>query len=180
VSLHVQGARQEQIDGKQSFTVVDERQEKVGGRYALRAKGQAHYVAGQAIVAEAAQDFTLAGPGGFLRIDASGVTIEGTAVKINVSGTPGKGKGSKPEAPDQPNIELPPHDGYFVVTEEESTTPVAGQRYRITRESGEVIEGRTDEKGRTSVVATNGAERLSLELLSDKGEAIRPKADEGP
>ncbi|MGK3961299.1 type VI secretion system Vgr family protein [Sorangium sp. So ce118] len=180
VSVQVRGARAEQIDGKRSLAVVGERQEKVEGRYALRAKGQAHYAAGEAIVAEAAQDFTLAGPGGFLRIDASGVTIEGTVVKINVSGKPGKGKGSKPEAPAQPEVELPPHDGHFVVIDEESNAPVTGQRYRITRESGEVIEGRTDERGSTQVVATNGPERLSLELLPDRGAELRPKADKGP
>lgn len=180
VSLLVRGARRERIDGKQSLTVVADRQEKVDGRYALRTQGQAHYAAGQVIVEEAAQEVTLAGPGGFLRIDASGVTISGTVVKINVSGTPGKGKGSRPETPEQPNLKLEPHDGYFLVTEEESTMPVAGQKYRITRESGEVIEGVTDAQGRTSVVATDGAERLELELISDKAEAARPKADEGP
>jgi type VI secretion system secreted protein VgrG len=180
VSLVVKGSRREKIDGKQSLTVADDRQEKVGGRYALHAEGEAHYVAGEAIVEEAAQDFTLRGPGGFLRIDEGGVTIVGTLVKIQVSGSPGTGKGSHPDAPDRAKIDVLPHDGYFVVTEEGSTTPVAGQSYTITRESGEVIQGVTDSEGRTRVVVTDGAEHLELELTSDNANALRPKADGGP
>jgi type VI secretion system secreted protein VgrG len=180
VSLVVKGARRETIDGKQSLTVADDRHEKVGGRYALHAGDGAHYVAGEAIVEEAGQDFTLRGPGGFLRIDESGVTIVGTLVKINVSGSPGTGKGSHPDAPDRAKIDPLPHDGYFVVTEEGSTHPVAGQGYTITRESGEVVQGVTDSQGRTSVVVTDGAEHLDLDLTSDKASALRPKADGGP
>jgi hypothetical protein len=71
----------------------------VKGRLALRARKQVHAVA-EGIVGEGLEDVTVAGPGGFLRIDASGITIAGTLVKINVSGSPGKGPGSKPEVPD--------------------------------------------------------------------------------
>ncbi len=50
-----------------------------------------------------AADVTFKGPGGFIRIDASGVTISGTLVEINVGGSAGEGRGSKPELPDLPN-----------------------------------------------------------------------------
>jgi len=50
------------------------------------------------MIGEAA-DATIKGPGGFIRIDASGVTIVGTMVDINVRGTPGDGKGSAPALP---------------------------------------------------------------------------------
>ena len=36
------------------------------------------------------------GPGGFIRIDASGITIRGKVVRINSGGAPGVGSGSSP------------------------------------------------------------------------------------
>jgi type VI secretion system secreted protein VgrG len=48
-----------------------------------------------------AEDLTLKGPGGFIRIDGSGVTIRGTKVYINSGGSPGEGAGASPEAPDE-------------------------------------------------------------------------------
>ncbi|WP_437638687.1 type VI secretion system Vgr family protein [Sorangium sp. So ce854] len=100
--LEVRGSRREVIAGKQSLTVVQDRQDEVGGRYAVRAEKAIHHVGGEAYVGEGAEEVTLRGPGGFIRIDGSGVTIQGTLVKINVSGSPGKGKGAKPEPPDAP------------------------------------------------------------------------------
>ncbi|WP_437994730.1 type VI secretion system tip protein TssI/VgrG [Sorangium sp. So ce185] len=99
--LEVRGSRREVIAGKQSLTVVQDRQDEVGGRYAVRAEKAMHHVGGEAYVGEGAEEVTLRGPGGFIRIDGSGVTIKGTLVKINVSGSPGKGKGAKPEPPDE-------------------------------------------------------------------------------
>jgi type VI secretion system secreted protein VgrG len=41
------------------------------------------------MVGEGGSGVTVRGPGGFLRIDAAGVTIVGTMVKINAGGGPG-------------------------------------------------------------------------------------------
>jgi type VI secretion system secreted protein VgrG len=79
------------------------RQERVGRRYALEAGTEIHLKAGEAVVIEGVEDLTLAGPGGFIRIDHSGVTIKGRLVKINSgSGTPGVGSGAAPAEPEQP------------------------------------------------------------------------------
>lgn len=99
--VEVRGGRSERVDGKQSLTVAEDRDEQVGGQYALKAREQVHVVAGEGLVGEAKDEVTVSGPGGFLRIDASGVTIVGTVVKINAGGTPRKGKGSKPEGPEE-------------------------------------------------------------------------------
>ena len=42
---------------------------------------------------------TLKGPGGFVAIDATGVTISGTLVKINAGGSPGMSQPAKPKDP---------------------------------------------------------------------------------
>ncbi len=51
---------------------------------------------------EAVSDLTLKGPGGFIMIDAGGVTIQGTLVKINCDGSPGSGADAKPAGPKDP------------------------------------------------------------------------------
>ncbi|AKT42611.1 type VI secretion system tip protein TssI/VgrG [Chondromyces crocatus] len=97
--LIVKGSRRHTIDGNRSLTVAQERHQKIEGRYASKANEQLHVVAGETLVGEGADDVTLKGPGGFLRMDASGITIKGTVVKINVGGSPGRGRGSRPELP---------------------------------------------------------------------------------
>jgi hypothetical protein len=74
----------------------------VGGNDSLSAGGEVHVKAGGAVVIEGVEDLTLRGPGGFIRIDAMGVTIVGTLVNINSGGMPGisTARGDA-EAPDQ-------------------------------------------------------------------------------
>ena len=69
--------------------------------HALAVGEEIHIAAGTALVIEAARDLTLKGPGGFIRIDASGVTISGDVVRINSGGAPGSGKGASPDAPEE-------------------------------------------------------------------------------
>jgi type VI secretion system secreted protein VgrG len=102
VHLHVQGKRSESVEGKQSLTLFADQQEKVDGSHAL-ATGQAiHFLAGEDLVGEGVSSVTFKGPGGFVHIDAGGVTIKGTIVDINVGGSPGDGVVSSPEPPDEP------------------------------------------------------------------------------
>jgi len=97
--LEVRGSRSELVLKDQSLTMVEDQQERVEGSHALRAAQQVHHIAGEEYVGEGADDVTIRGPGGFIRIDAAGITIKGTVVKINVSGSPGAGRGSHPEPP---------------------------------------------------------------------------------
>ena len=101
VHVHVEGRRNERIDLSQSLTVVVDQFEEVSGNHALTAGREIHFAAIELLVAQG-NDVTLRGPGGFIRMNAAGVTIVGTRVEINVSGTAGNGKGSKPELPDEP------------------------------------------------------------------------------
>jgi hypothetical protein len=108
--LHVKGKRNERIDGTQSLTLLLDQFESVDGSYALSAGTDIHFDALEKLIGEAS-DVTLKGPGGFIRMNAGGVTISGTIVEINVGGSSGKGKGSKPqlpELPDEAKIEMPP------------------------------------------------------------------------
>jgi type VI secretion system secreted protein VgrG len=96
---HVVGNRAERVKKTHSLMVLEEKHEKVGETFAREAGNEHHIVAGEELVGEAAADVTLKGPGGFIRIDATGVSISGTFVKINVSGRPGHGHGVNVQDP---------------------------------------------------------------------------------
>ncbi|XXT18673.1 type VI secretion system tip protein TssI/VgrG [Sorangium sp. So ce429] len=98
--LKVKGSSKQKVEGGQSLTVVGDQQQKVGKKHALEAGKEIHIKSGDKLVIEAAQDLTIKTPGGFMRIDASGVTIKGIVVKINSGGSPGTGSGSIPEEPE--------------------------------------------------------------------------------
>lgn len=95
LNLHGKEDRKDRTGQDHSLFVYQEKQEKVKGNYARQAGKEIHFKAGDATVGQA-PDITLEGPGGFVRIDATGVTISGTKVDINVGGSPGNGHGSRP------------------------------------------------------------------------------------
>jgi type VI secretion system secreted protein VgrG len=99
--LTVWGKRNQKVGGTHSLAVDGDRHEKVGKNHALAAGEEIHLAAGTSLVIEAARDLTLKGPGGFIRIDQSGVTIRGRMVRINSGGSAGRGKGASPEAPEE-------------------------------------------------------------------------------
>jgi len=99
--LRIWGKRNQKIDGTSSLTVKGDRQELVGKNHALAAGEEIHIAAGTALVIEASKDLTLKGPGGFIRINQSGIIIRGKQVLINSGGSPGSGKGASPEEPDE-------------------------------------------------------------------------------
>ncbi|MBK8597338.1 MAG: type VI secretion system tip protein VgrG [Holophagales bacterium] len=97
--LKVAGSQNEQVSGKTSLSVGGDRHAKVGGSDAVEAAMEIHLKAGMKVVLEAGLELTLKGPGGFVKIDPMGVTINGNLVLINSGGSPGSGSGASPEGP---------------------------------------------------------------------------------
>jgi type VI secretion system secreted protein VgrG len=123
VHVRVNGKRSERIDQSQSLTVIVDQFEEVTGSHALSAGKEIHFSAIEKLVAEG-NDVTLKGPGGFIRLNGAGITIVGTRVEINVSGTAGNGRGSKPLLPDDPKkAKIKTDDGDEDPDEEEAADP---------------------------------------------------------
>jgi type VI secretion system secreted protein VgrG len=97
--LHITSNRNEKVDGNQSLTVGQNQQEKVGMKHAVDAGQEIHLKAGMKVILEAGMQLTIKGPGGFVDIGPSGVTIQGIMVLINSGGAAGSGSGSSPTAP---------------------------------------------------------------------------------
>jgi len=99
--LIIKGNHSEKIDGGCSLTLGGDSHTKVGGNIAQEAgsAGEIHLKAGMKVIIEAGVQISLKGPGGFIDIGPSGVTIQGTMVLINSGGAAGSGGGCKPKAP---------------------------------------------------------------------------------
>jgi len=137
----------EQIDGKDSLIVVMDRHEKVEEDDALEAGSNIHLFANEDAVIEA-PDITIQGPGGFIRIDGTGVTISGTLVLINDGGSPGTAPDASPDLPEEPPD--PKGKTWLELTlrnEYEPFDPVPFARYRVTLPDGSVREGKLNEEG---------------------------------
>lgn len=97
----VKGDHNQKVSGALSINVTQDIQEKAGQKYALQA-GQIHLKAGMKVVIEAGTQLTIKVGGNFVTIDQSGVTIQGTMVKINSGGAAGSGSGCSPATPADP------------------------------------------------------------------------------
>ncbi|WP_069472306.1 type VI secretion system Vgr family protein [Candidatus Marithrix sp. Canyon 246] len=101
-NLTVKGNDTTQVIGHQSSEIKKSLHEKIGKGYFNDTGMQIHFKAGQKIVIDAGMDITLNAGGSFVRINASGVTIQGPMIKINSGGSAGKIKAAKPKTPKQP------------------------------------------------------------------------------
>ena len=105
--LHVKSGRMEKIDGSQSLTVGVDQEEKIGSKHTVDAGQEIHLKAGMKVVMEAGMELTIKAAGGFIKIDPSGVTVQGTLVRINSGGAAGSGSGSSPSAPQDAQEAVP-------------------------------------------------------------------------
>jgi type VI secretion system secreted protein VgrG len=97
----IKGNQNVDVNGTASLTVGQKLQQKVGQAAALEAGQEIHLKGGMKVIIEAGMQLSLKGPGGFVDIGPSGVTIQGTMVLINSGGAAGSGSGSSPTAAKQ-------------------------------------------------------------------------------
>jgi type VI secretion system secreted protein VgrG len=99
----VGGDHKEKVGGDVSLDVGGSRDEKVGTKHAVDSGQEIHLKAGMKVIIEGGMQVSLKGPGGFVDIGPSGVTIQGTMVLINSGGSAGSGSGSNPKSPKDPD-----------------------------------------------------------------------------
>ena len=98
----VKGDHNQKIDGTFSIDVGSDVQQKTANNYAHEAGSEIHLKAGSKFILEAGSEITIKAGGSFIKLDASGVTVVGSMVKLNSGGSPGSGKGASPDAPKAP------------------------------------------------------------------------------
>lgn len=114
----VKGSHLEKIQGDADRSVGQNSNEKIGANYSLQvgtnqynktgmlhvldAGQEMHIKGGMTVVIEGGVGLCLSGPGGFISIDASGVTIQGMLVKINSGGEQLEGSPAQVQDPKDP------------------------------------------------------------------------------
>ncbi|UFI47132.1 type VI secretion system Vgr family protein [Pseudomonas savastanoi] len=96
------------VDGNRLTEVKADDHLTVGGTQHIRvvdgllahAGQEIHLKAGNKLIIEAGLEITFKAGGSFIKIDAGGVTVNGSQVKLNSGGSPGKGSEAAPILPD--------------------------------------------------------------------------------
>lgn len=101
--LVVGGDRNVQIGGDASAAVGGSLVSSIGRGHAETAGQEIVLNAGTKIVLVAGAEITLQAPGGFVKVDPTGVTLQGTLVNINSGGAPGVGTSETPKSPRRPD-----------------------------------------------------------------------------
>ncbi len=116
-SSKVDRDRTEATGRKLSQTIGEQQVVQIGENYQLKTGKTQYFQSGQQIVLESGQSLTIRSSGGFIKIDDSGITIQGKAVNLNSGGSPGVGfpvqaniaKAAMPAtAGDLSDLEMPP------------------------------------------------------------------------
>ncbi len=91
--------RKTEIRANDHLTVGNTQHVKIGSGQFVEAGNEIHYYAGSKAVIEAGMELTASGGGSFLKLDPSGVTLNGATIKINSGGAAGTGSGLSILAP---------------------------------------------------------------------------------
>ncbi|MCU6243951.1 type VI secretion system tip protein VgrG [Enterobacter asburiae] len=100
------GGEVTRIEGSRQTTLTGSEEAIIGANHRTVVNND-HYLKATDIVLEAGQSFTVKGPGGFMTIDESGITLQGNLVKVNEGGSPGVGTAPvsvEPESPAAPAL----------------------------------------------------------------------------
>ena len=103
----------EKVGMNYSLNVGMNQYDKVGMVYVVDAGMEAHIKGGMTVVIEGGMGVCLSGPGGFVSIDPSGVTIQGMMVRINSGGASLEGSPAQTQDPLSPDSPTAPKDPKF-------------------------------------------------------------------
>ncbi len=91
----IHGDRKSEVRASDHLTVGNTQHVRIGSGQFVEAGNEVHYYAGSKVVIDAGMELTASGGGSFLKLDPSGVTLNGAAIKMNSGGAPGTGSGLK-------------------------------------------------------------------------------------
>ncbi|WP_188635912.1 type VI secretion system tip protein TssI/VgrG, partial [Halopseudomonas pertucinogena] len=175
--------RKTEIRADDHLTVAHNQHIKLGQGQFIEAGREIHYHAGDKVVIDAGMELTARGGGSFLKLDPSGVTLNGPIIRINAGGAAGRGSGLGILQPAVPALVDMARNGSLLsnLTQERydeqcrfvtcHNKPIPGLTAAILvpGESAPRIF-RSDSDGRSSRVATDQSENLEVHLLWDELE----------
>ncbi|WP_185267963.1 type VI secretion system Vgr family protein [Halopseudomonas xiamenensis] len=87
------GDRKTEIKADDHLTVGNNQHIKLGQGQFIEASEEIHYYAGNKVVIEAGMELTAKVGGSFIKLDPSGITLNGPSIRINAGGAAGRGSG---------------------------------------------------------------------------------------
>lgn len=96
------GDRRSEVKANDHLTVGNNQHVKIGTGQFIEAGNEIHLSSGLKVVLEAGSELTFKAAGSFIKLDGSGITIVGPVIRMNSGGSPGKGSGAAPIAPELP------------------------------------------------------------------------------
>ena len=87
------GDRRTEIKADDHLTVGGTQHVKIGTAQLIETGHEIHYYAGDTLVIDAGMELTAKGGGSFLKLDPSGVTLNGPSIRVNSGGAAGRGSG---------------------------------------------------------------------------------------
>lgn len=91
--LTIKGESRTNIKKNNSINASGSIQQKVSDKTIIDSGSEVHLKAGNKIVLDGGDELTIAASGSFIKLDASGVTVVGSAVNLNSGGSAGAGSG---------------------------------------------------------------------------------------
>jgi type VI secretion system secreted protein VgrG len=141
------------------LTVKGSSHTRIREKWLVWAGREIHGAAGRKTVIEAGSELTLKAGGAFIRLDPSGVYINGAKVKLNSGGGPGSGTGAKPLLPIVPE-HVDKFTEHFIV--ESKGRPLVDVAYEMELENGAIVQGTTNCDGDTHVEIDDISKNIKL------------------
>ena len=91
--MTVNGQLREKVAADKTMTIGDSLQQKVQRKTAIDSGDEVHLKAGNKIVLDAGSAITIKAGGSFVKVDAGGVHLVGSAINLNSGGSAGSGSG---------------------------------------------------------------------------------------
>ncbi|MFO0838744.1 MAG: type VI secretion system tip protein TssI/VgrG [Phycisphaerae bacterium] len=152
----------EKIGGKHSHETTGDYGLKVGGNHSNETSQNLYLKGGQNVVIESGMGLTLKVGGNFIKIDASGISIQGTLTKINAGGAAGSGSPVSLVAPD-------------ATIEADTATPGADTTYNAQAITPEALQ--VESKAFQAAQPPEAVEKLEswveIEMIDEEGQPWR-------
>ncbi|SDM09092.1 type VI secretion system tip protein TssI/VgrG, partial [Pseudomonas indica] len=94
--------RKTELKANDHLTVGQNQHIKIGQGLFIETGDEIHYYAGQKVVIDAGAELTAKAGGSWLKLDGSGVSLNGATINLNTGGSPGQGSGAAPILPGEP------------------------------------------------------------------------------
>jgi type VI secretion system secreted protein VgrG len=147
------------VGGNVTLEVAGDGGYDYAGNLSIAGGGNVYLKAGSNLVIEAGTALTLKAGGSFIKIDGSGVAVQGNSVKLNSGGAPGSGSAVNTQTPDEAALADDVKPGQDVTY---TTQPGEYERIEVTR-----IGGTGEEESEQQEDSW-----IEIELVDDDGNPV--------